>query len=98
MGDYWIRSVTEDGTVRAMAAVTTATVEQARRRHGTAPTATAARGRALTGAGLLGAAVRAGQTILVRIQGAGPLGGGLVTSDAPGPVRGDAANPEGQHP
>src|SRR5881397_2330988 len=75
MGDYWIRSVTEDGTVRAMAAVTTATVEQARRRHGTAPTATAALGRALTGAGLLGAALRAGQTILVRIQGDGPLGG-----------------------
>src|SRR5256886_15816659 len=94
MEDYWIRSVTEDGTVRAMAAVTTATVEQARRRHGTAPTATAALGRALTGAGLLGAALRAGQTILVRIQGDGPLGGVLATSDAVGTVRGYVANPE----
>src|SRR5437870_13197656 len=98
MEDYWIRSVTEDGTVRAMAAVTTATVEQARRRHGTAPTATAALGRALTGAGLLGAALRAGETIPVRIQGDGPLGGVLATSGAVGTVRGDVANRQGHLP
>ena len=73
MEDYWIRSVTGDGAVRAMAAVTTATVEQARRRHGTAPTATAALGRTLTAAGLLGATLRVGQTIFVRILGDGPL-------------------------
>src|SRR2546428_670167 len=78
MEDYWIRSVTEDGAVRAMAAVTTATVEQARRRHGTAPTATAALGRSLTAAGLLGASLRVGQTIVVRILGDGPLGGVIV--------------------
>lgn len=94
MEDYWIRAVTEDGTVRAMAAVTTAAVEKARQRHGTAPTATAALGRVLTGAGLLGAALRAGQTILVRILGDGPLGGVLATSDAVGTVRGYVANPE----
>ena len=93
MQDYWIRSVTEDGTVRAMAAVTTSTVEQARRRHGTAPTATAALGRTLTAAGLLGAALRTGQTIFVRILGDGPLGGVLATSDASGTVRGYVANP-----
>ena len=94
MEDYWIRSVTEDGAVRAMAAVTTATVEQARRRHGTAPTATAALGRTLTAAGLLGATLRVGQTIFVRILGDGPLGGVLATSDAAGTVRGYVANPE----
>src|SRR3989442_14302975 len=98
MGDYWIRSVTEDGTVRAMAAVTTATVEQARRRHGTAPTATAALGRALTGAGPLGAALRAGQTILGRIQGHRPLGGVLPTSEEGGTARGDVANPDVHRP
>lgn len=92
--DYWIRSVTDDGTVRAMAAVTTATVEQARRRHGTAPTATAALGRSLTAAGLLGVALKAGQTIQVRILGDGPLGGVLAMSDAAGMVRGYVANPD----
>lgn len=92
--DYWIRSVTDDSTVRAMAAVTTTAVEQARRRHGTAPTATAALGRVLTGAGLLGAALKRNQTVLVRVLGDGPLGGAVAMSDAVGTVRGYVANPQ----
>src|SRR5713226_1468510 len=98
MGDYWIRSVTDDSTVRAMAAVTTTAVEAARRRHKTAPTATAALGRMLTGAGLLGVALKRGQTVMVRIQGDGPLGGALVMRDAEGTVRGYVANPQAHLP
>ena len=94
MQDYWIRSVTEDGTVRAMAAVTTRTVEQARRRHATAPTATAALGRTLTAAGLLGTILKLGQTVMVRVLGDGPLGGALAMSDATGAVRGYVVNPD----
>lgn len=94
MEDYWIRSVTDDSTVRAMAAVTTTAVELARRRHRTSPTATAALGRVLTGASLLGVALKRGQTVMVRIQGDGPLGGVLAMSDAVGTVRGYVANPE----
>lgn len=93
MRDYWIRSVTDDGTVRAMAAVTTRTVEQARRRHATAPTATAALGRTLTAAGLLGTVLKIGQTVMVRVLGDGPLGGALAMSDSNGAVRGYVANP-----
>lgn len=93
MADYWVRAVTDDGTVRALAAVTTATVENARRRHGTAPTATAALGRTLTAAGLLGAMLKPGQTVTVRVLGDGPLGGVLATSDSVGTVRGYVANP-----
>ena len=94
MQDYWIRSVTDDGTVRAMAAVTTRTVELARRRHATAPTATAALGRTLTAAGLLGTVLKAGQTVMVRVLGDGPLGGALAMSDSNGAVRGYVANPD----
>ncbi len=94
MEDYWIRSVTDDSTVRAMAAVTTTAVELARRRHKTSPTATAALGRVLTGASLLGVALKRGQTVMVRIQGDGPLGGVLAMSDAVGTVRGYVANPD----
>ncbi len=94
MEDYWIRSVTDDSTVRAMAAVTTTAVELARRRHRTSPTATAALGRVLTGASLLGVALKRGQTVMVRIQGDGPLGGVLAMSDAVGTVRGYVANPD----
>jgi molecular chaperone Hsp33 len=96
--DYWIRSVTDDSTVRAMAAVTTSAVELARRRHGTAPTATAALGRMLTGAGLLGVALKRGQTVMVQIRGDGPLGGALAMSDAVGSVRGYVANPHAHLP
>jgi molecular chaperone Hsp33 len=94
MQDYWIRSVTDDGTVRAMAAVTTRTVEQARRRHATAPTATAALGRTLTAAGLLGIMLKLGQSVVVRVLGDGPLGGALAMSDSCGAVRGYVANPD----
>lgn len=94
MADYWVRAITEDGTVRALAAVTTTAVEKARRRHGTAPTATAALGRTLTAAGLIGAMLKSGQTVTVRILGDGPLGGVLATGDAAGSVRGYVANPE----
>ncbi len=94
MQDYWIRTVSDDGTVRAMAAVTTETVEQARRRHATAPTATAALGRTLTAAGLLGSTLKDGQTVMVRVLGDGPLGGALAMSDATGGVRGYVANPD----
>lgn len=92
--DYWIRSVTDDGTVRAVAAVTTHAVDQARRRHATTPTATAALGRTLTAAGLLGSTLKDGQTVMVRVLGDGPLGGALAMSDASGGVRGYVANPE----
>lgn len=94
MQDYWIRSVTDDGTVRAVAAVTTRAVDQARRRHATAPTATAALGRTLTAAGLLGSTLKDGQTVMVRVLGDGPLGGALAMSDASGGVRGYVANPD----
>lgn len=94
MQDYWIRTVTDDGTVRAMAAVTTRAVEQARRRHATAPTATAALGRTLIAAGLLGTMLKLGQTVMVRVLGDGPLGGALAMSDATGGVRGYVANPD----
>lgn len=94
MHDYWIRAVTDDGTVRAMAAVTTKTVELARQRHLTAPTATAALGRTLTAAGLLGTVLKTGQTVMVRVLGDGPLGGALAMSDSNGAVRGYVANPD----
>lgn len=58
MNDYLVRTISEDGTVRALAAVTTAT---------------AALGRTLTAAGLLGATLEDGQTVMVRVLGAEEL-------------------------
>ena len=48
MKDYIVRATAAGGQVRAFAAVTKDTVEEARKRHETSPVATAALGRLLT--------------------------------------------------
>ena len=51
MSDTLVRIITKEGTVRALACVTTELTAEACRRHGAHPTAAAALGRALTGMG-----------------------------------------------
>ena len=75
MPDRLARTLSEDGTVRGLAAVTTDLVEEARLRHGTLPTATAALGRGLTAALLLGGMMKAGERVSLQFSGDGPLGG-----------------------
>ena len=48
MKDYIVRATAANGQVRAFAAITRETVEEARQHHGTSPVATAALGRLLT--------------------------------------------------
>lgn len=90
--DYMVSAVALEGQVRALAARTTALVDEARRRHGCSPTVTAALGRALTGAALLGSTLKDEQTLTLRIVGDGPIGGILADVDAGGSVRGYARN------
>ncbi|MDR7417018.1 MAG: Hsp33 family molecular chaperone HslO [Armatimonadota bacterium] len=91
--DTLVRALGADGSVRAFASVTTRLVEEARLRHGTAPTATAALGRALTASGLLAGTLKHGQKVTLRILGDGPLGGILADGTAEGAVRGYVQNP-----
>jgi len=91
--DVRVRAISEDGTVRAVAAVTSTLAEEARRRQQSAPTATAALGRALTASALLAAALKGDQKVTVRILGDGPLGAILVDGSADGDVRGYVQNP-----
>ena len=55
MKDYIVRASARHTQIRAFAAVTTEMVEEARRRHGTSPVATAALGRLLTGGVMMAA-------------------------------------------
>lgn len=98
LADYLVRATSEDGTIRALAAVTTDLVEEARSRHDTSPTATAALGRALTAAALLGATLKGDQTLTLRLIGDGPIGGVIVDADAEGRVRGYAKVPQAELP
>jgi len=76
-----------------LAVRTSRTVEEARLRHETTPVATAALGRALTAAALLGALLKGKETVTLRIIGDGPLGGVIADADAEGNVRGYVKNP-----
>ena len=62
------------GRIRALAALTTHSVEEARRRHDLYPTAAAALGRTMTGTALMAAGLKGQEKLMVEIVGNGPLG------------------------
>ncbi len=94
MSDYIIRAVAGDSAIRAFAAVTTDTVETARRAHNTSPVATAALGRLLTGGAMMGVMMKGEKDILtLQVHAGGPLKGMTVTADSQGRVKGYVGNP-----
>jgi molecular chaperone Hsp33 len=92
--DYLVRIVTKTENIRSLACVTTGLVNEARKRHGTFPAASAALGRALTGGALLGALLKTGQRVGLRFEGNGPLRKIIVEADSNGAVRGYVGVPE----
>ncbi|APD08238.1 MULTISPECIES: Hsp33 family molecular chaperone HslO [Thermus] len=95
-----LRGLAGEGNLRVVAAETTDIVEEARRRHGLSPTATAALGRAMTGALLLAQLLlkTPKERLALRMEGTGPLGGLVVEADALGNVRGYVKNPQAEVP
>ena len=74
MQDYMIRATAADGQIAAYAAVTTQMVDEARRRHGTSPVVTAALGRTMTAAGLMGWQLKdEDESLTIQIDGDGPI-------------------------
>lgn len=95
MQDHIIRATAAGGTVRALAAVTTNIVEEARRVHDLSPVASAALGRTLTAAVLMSRLLEgARDTVTIQVKGDGPLGGIVVVSDSNANVRGYVNNPK----
>lgn len=88
MNDYLVRAITEEKNILGLACITTNLVDEARRRHGTYPTATAALGRALTGGELMGALLDPGQRVVLKFTGNGPLRKIIVEAEGDGTVRG----------
>ncbi|HEY3375139.1 MAG TPA: Hsp33 family molecular chaperone HslO [Candidatus Aquicultor sp.] len=93
MQDHLVRVVAADAMVRAIAAVTTNTVDEARRRQDTYPTATAALGRVMTGAALIANMLKDRQKVTVQVKGDGPLREVTGDADAQGGVRGYVLRP-----
>ena len=91
--DTLLRATAAGGRIRCMATVTTNTVAEAVRRHQTSHTVSAALGRTLTGALLLGAGHKEFDRLTVRIEGNGPVGGITAEANKFGQVRGYAREP-----
>ena len=82
-----------EGKARWVAVRTTDTVEEARRRHGMSPVATAALGRLMTGALILACSLKGEESITLRLLGDGPLEGVVAVANAQGEVRGYVQEP-----
>ena len=92
--DCLVRAVSADGYVKAAAVSTRNLVEQARQIHKTLPVATAALGRALSAASMMGNALKEdAASVTLQFKGGGPLGTVLAVSDHEGNVRGYVDNP-----
>ena len=95
MKDYIVRATAANGQVRAFAAITRETVEEARQHHGTSPVATAALGRLLTAGTMMGSMMKNETDMLtLQVRGDGPIGGITVTADSKGEVKGYVENPD----
>ena len=95
MSDQLVRAISKDGYVKAVAVSTRDLTERARQIHKPLPVATAALGRTLAAASMMGNALKGeGASLTLQIKGAGPLGTILAVSDNEGNVRGTVDNPQ----
>jgi molecular chaperone Hsp33 len=89
MKDYIVRATAIDNQIRAFAVNTTEMVEEARSRHNTSPVVTAALGRLMTAASMMGSMLKNEKDLLtLQIRGDGPIQGLVVTADSKANVKG----------
>ena len=94
MSDQLIRAISQDGLMKVSAVSTRDLTERARQIHKTLPVATAALGRLLAAASMMGNALKEeAASLTLQIKGGGPLGTLLAVSDHEGNVRGTVENP-----
>ncbi len=94
MSDYLVRGMTMDGMVKVVAIRSTELVRRAAEIQKTTPNATAAFGRALTAASMMGNMQKVENgSMTLQIKGDGPIGNIVCVSDADGNVRGYVYEP-----
>ena len=99
MEDYILRATAADGRIRAFAATSRNTVQKAREIHNTSPVVSAALGRLLTAAAIMGAMLKSPKDLItIQITGDGPISGIIATSDSSSNVKGYAVNPDIEMP
>ncbi len=95
MEDYIVRATAADNQLRAFAIYSKNLVEEARKRHNTSPVATAALGRLMSAAAMMGVMMKDDDDLLtIKVEGDGPIGGIMVTADSKAGVKGYVGNPD----
>lgn len=99
MEDYMVRATAANAQIRAFAVTSRELVEYARAAHNTSPVVTAALGRLMSGALMMGGMMKGeGDVLTLRINGDGPVHGLTVTADSLGHVKGYADQPQAMMP
>ena len=94
MNDYLVRGMSMDGFVKVVAIRSTQMVQRGAQIQNTTPNATAAFGRALTAASMMGNMQKVENgSMTMQIRGGGPIGTITVVSDPEGNVRGCVTEP-----
>ena len=94
MNDYLVRGMSMDGFVKVVAIRSTEMVRRGAEIQRTSPNATAAFGRALTAASMMGNMQKVENgSMTMQIKGGGPIGSMTVVSDPVGNVRGFVTEP-----
>lgn len=92
--DYMVRATAGNAQIRAFAATTKDLADYGRKVHSLSPIATAALGRLMTGAVMMGTMMdNDDDLITIKMDGDGPLKGVLATADNKGNVKGYVVNP-----
>lgn len=98
MTDILERAISKSGSFFGISCNTTSLVSRACRMHDVGPLAAIALGRTLTGAVLLAALLKDGQSVQLRFEGNGPLGKVITEAGYDGWTRGYIANPHADVP
>ena len=94
MSDYIVRASAANETLRAFAIRSTDMTAEMREHHKTLPVVTAAMGRLMSAAAMMGSMMKGDEDRLtVTVKGDGPIGQMIVTVDSHGNVKGFPANP-----
>ncbi len=94
MNDYLVRGMTMDGFVKVVAIRSTELVRRGAQIHKSTPNATAAFGRALTAASMMGNMQKVDNgSMTLQIKGGGPIGNIVCVADPVGNVRGYVYEP-----
>lgn len=89
-----VRMISSDGTLTVIAVDTTDIVNRMEQIHQTSAVTSAALGRLLTAASMMGAVLKGkDNSITLRLNGGGPAGSVIAVSDSEGNVRGYVSNP-----